>query len=134
MIVDIARRALLSALGLAGALALAGCEPEPWTYSFVVVADPHVAGSAEHDARTILSSPKVGIWLGLEVLAIVIATGSMLLIAPSEDREFRDLLETVGTGAVLIETTFMTIAGLLALLVPFRALMPKLRSLDRAEA
>ncbi|MBL4847787.1 MAG: hypothetical protein JKY65_19915 [Planctomycetes bacterium] len=77
--------------------------------------------SAEQDARSILSAPKVGLWLGLEVLAILIATGSMLVIAPAEEREFRDLLETVGTGGVLIDTTFLTITALLALIVPFRA-------------
>jgi len=77
--------------------------------------------SAEHDARSILSAPKVGIWLGLEVLAIVIATGCMLIVAPAEEREFRDLLEIVGTGGVLIDTTFLTITALLALIVPFRA-------------
>ena len=77
--------------------------------------------SAEQDARSILSAPKVGLWLGLEVLAIVIATGAMLIVAPAEEREFRDLLESVGTGGVLIDTTFLTITGLLALVVPFRA-------------
>lgn len=77
--------------------------------------------SAEQDARSILSAPKVGLWLGLVVLLIVVNTASMLLIAPAEEREFRELLEIVGTGGILIDTTFLTVAGVLALIVPFRA-------------
>ena len=45
------RRARLLALGLAVALGAAGCEPQPWTWSFVVIADPHISNNAEHDAR-----------------------------------------------------------------------------------
>lgn len=77
--------------------------------------------SAEHDARTILSAPKVGLWLGLEVLAIILATTAMLVIAPAEEAEFRDLLEIAGTGRVLINTTFLTMTLLVTLVVPFRA-------------
>lgn len=77
--------------------------------------------SAEADARTILSSPKLGGWLGLEVLLLIVVGTSTLLVAPAEEREIRDLLEVNGAGALLIDSSFLLIAKLFTLLLPFRA-------------
>lgn len=49
---QIQRTRLLTAALLALVVApLGACVPAEWRYSFVVIADPHIAGSADHDAR-----------------------------------------------------------------------------------
>ncbi|HBP22395.1 MAG TPA: hypothetical protein DEA08_32025 [Planctomycetes bacterium] len=92
-----------------------------WLESLRVVRYAWDNPSAEADARTILSSPKVGGWLGLEVLLLIVVGASTLLIAPAEEREIRDLLEVNGAGAVLIDASFLLMAALFTLLFPFRA-------------
>ncbi|MGE0712437.1 MAG: ABC transporter permease [Planctomycetota bacterium] len=77
--------------------------------------------SAEADARSILTSPKVSMWLGLEVLLVLLVAGGVLLIGPTEDRDFAGLLEQNGAGAVLIDATFATITLFFGLVLPFRA-------------
>jgi hypothetical protein len=77
--------------------------------------------SAEADARSILTSPKVGGWLGLEILLIIATAVGTLIIAPAEERDLRDVLDVVGAGGILIDATFLTITVFLTLILPFRA-------------
>jgi hypothetical protein len=77
--------------------------------------------SAEQDARTILSSPKVGLWLGLEVIFIIIASSVALFLLPQEEDEFRRIVVAVGTGPYLILVTLGVVTLFLTLIVPLRA-------------
>lgn len=77
--------------------------------------------SAEQDARTILVSPKVGLWLGLEVLLIIIATVVALFVLPEEEDEFRRIVVAVGTGPYLTLVTLGVVTLFLTLIVPLRA-------------
>lgn len=76
--------------------------------------------TAEHDARSILSAHKIGLWLGLEVLLIAIAAALGLFAAP-EERELREVMVRIGTGPWLIFCTLGTVAIFLTLVVPLRA-------------
>lgn len=77
--------------------------------------------SAELDARGILSSPKVGLWLGLEVLLIIIASWFALFVFP-EDSGLRRVMVDVGTGPFLTVFVLGAVTLFLTLVVPIRAL------------
>jgi len=77
--------------------------------------------SAEHDARTILSSPKIGMWLGLEVLLVLIGCSIAFFALPESDRVFRQAQVAVGTGPYLISAALITVSAFLTLIVPLRA-------------
>jgi hypothetical protein len=76
--------------------------------------------TAEHDARSILSAHKIGLWLGVEVLLIAIVAAIALFAAP-EERELREVMVRLGTGPWLIFCTLGTLALFLTLVVPLRA-------------
>lgn len=77
--------------------------------------------SAEQDARAILSAPKVGLWLGLEVLFIALGAALALFVLPSEVPEVRTAIVSVGTGPYLIFVTLGVVTLFLTLFVPLRA-------------
>lgn len=77
--------------------------------------------SAEQDARTILSSPKLGLWLGLEVLIIAVGAALALFVLPAEDRAVGAAVVAVGSGPYLIFVTLGIVALFLTFFVPVRA-------------
>lgn len=76
--------------------------------------------TAEHDARSILSAHKIGLWLGVEVLLIAVAAALGLFVAP-EERLYREVMVKLGTGPWLIFCTLGTLAIFLTIVVPLRA-------------
>ena len=77
--------------------------------------------TAEHDARAILSSPKVGLWLGIEITLITLACAFTAFVLPETERELRNLASHVGAGTYLIATTLIILTIFLTLVVPLRA-------------
>jgi hypothetical protein len=77
--------------------------------------------SAEQDARTLLSAPKLGVWLGLEVLVIALGAALALFVLPQTDADVARAIVSVGTGPYLIFTTLGVVAVFLTLFVPVRA-------------
>ncbi|MCO5171250.1 MAG: hypothetical protein M9894_33530 [Planctomycetes bacterium] len=76
--------------------------------------------SAEQEARAMLAAHKVGLWLGLEALAIGAAAGASLLFA-QQDRGAREAVVTLGAGPFLTFVALGVVALLLTLFVPLRA-------------
>lgn len=77
--------------------------------------------TAEHDARAILAAHKVGLWLGLEVLAIAITSAIVLLGLADGERVVRDAIVGLGTGPLLIFVTLGVVTLFLTFFVPLRA-------------
>lgn len=77
--------------------------------------------TAEHDARNILASPKVGMWLGAEGLLIGLMCTLAFFLFPTEERGFRQLLAGMGSGPYLLTTALLTLTAFLTLIVPLRA-------------
>lgn len=77
--------------------------------------------SAEHDARTILSSPKVGMWLGIEILLILAACAITLFGLPAAESDFRFLGVAVGIGPYLVASCMLMLTLFLTFIVPLRA-------------
>jgi hypothetical protein len=77
--------------------------------------------SAEHDARTILSSPKVGLWLGIEILLLILACLGTSLVLPQMERDFRQLAVSVGAAPYLVASVMIMLTGFVTVIVPLRA-------------
>lgn len=76
--------------------------------------------SAEHDARSILSAFKVGVWLTMLNLALAGSLALTIFVLP-EDRDFRELILERGMGHCLISACQLTLAWFLTLVLPIRA-------------
>ncbi|MBX3472373.1 MAG: hypothetical protein KF878_36440, partial [Planctomycetes bacterium] len=77
--------------------------------------------TAEQEARSMLAAHKVGLWLGLEALAIGAASAASLLLGAQHDRAVREAVVTLGTGPFLTFVALGVVALFLTLFVPLRA-------------
>ena len=77
--------------------------------------------TAEHDARAILVGPKVGLWLGLELLVVLAGAAVAFLAIPAGSPALRAALAELGPGTYLIAATQASLALFLTLVVPLRA-------------
>ncbi|RMG08094.1 MAG: hypothetical protein D6731_22435 [Planctomycetota bacterium] len=75
--------------------------------------------SAEHDARTILSSPKVGLWLGVEQLALLGGTAGG--VAFLSELGHVDAFRGSDSGLLGTELEFLSLALFLTCIVPLRS-------------
>lgn len=77
--------------------------------------------TAEHDARTILTPGKVGLWLGLEVALVLLSSALIQFVALPDSQELRRFVAEVGAGQVHAANVFGTVCAFLTLVVPLRA-------------
>ena len=77
--------------------------------------------TAEHDARAILVGPKVGLWLGLELVVVIAGALIAFLGFATEVPGLTAALAELGPGTYLISAAQASLAMFLTLVVPLRA-------------
>lgn len=77
--------------------------------------------TAEHDARGILVGPKVGLWLGLELIVVIAGSLIAFLGFATEVPGLSAALAELGPGTYLISAAQASLAVFLTLVVPLRA-------------
>lgn len=77
--------------------------------------------TAEHDERSILVGPKVGLWLALLLLMVLAGAAFAFLALPAAVPALRTALAELGPGPYLISATQASLALFLTLIMPLRS-------------
>lgn len=77
--------------------------------------------SVEHEERTLLSAPKVAVWLSLEAAVVVAFTVAALVVLPADEPAFAEVIAALGTGRCAAGAAQLAVLLFASLVVPLRA-------------